>query len=129
MVQPQLLFEKLSVLFEKLSWCIFGCQHSLLQLCNKLMLKYNNFSTLPVMNKNTPPINRWKEYHQSLEADDAKKYRRQIEQLLSIGPAAFNRKINNPQPLSYAEKQLIGRVYRVKKEYLFPELGAQLSGR
>jgi hypothetical protein len=74
------------------------------------------------MNKNTPLTNRWKEYHNSLDIDDAKKYRQQIERLLGIGPEAFRRKINKPQQLSYAEKQLIGRVYGVKKEYLFPEL-------
>ncbi len=66
--------------------------------------------------------NRWKEYHHSLDTDDAKACRQQIEKLLGIGPGAFRRKINNPQQMSYAEKQLIGRVYRVKKEYLFPEI-------
>jgi hypothetical protein len=71
------------------------------------------------------PTNRWKEYHQSLDADDAKACRQQIEQLLGIGPEVFRRKMNKPQQLSYAEKQLIGRVYRVKKEYLFPELAAK----
>jgi hypothetical protein len=77
------------------------------------------------MNKNTPPTNRWKEYHLSLDTDDAKAYRQQIEKLLGISQEAFRRKINNPQQLSYAQKQLIGRVYRVKKEYLFPELAAE----
>jgi hypothetical protein len=73
--------------------------------------------------------NRWKEYHHSLDIDDAKMYRQQIERLLGIDPEAFRRKINKPQQLSYAQKQLIGRVYRVKKEYLFPELAAeQLAG-
>jgi hypothetical protein len=65
--------------------------------------------------------NRWKEYHHSLDTDDAKIYRQQIEKLLGISPEAFRRKMNKPQQLSYAQKQLIGRVYRVKKEYLFPE--------
>jgi hypothetical protein len=65
--------------------------------------------------------NRWKEYHQNLDTDDAKNYRQQIEKLLGISPEAFRRKMNKPQLLSYAQKQLIGRVYRVKKEYLFPE--------
>jgi hypothetical protein len=67
------------------------------------------------------PTNRWKEYHHSLDTDDAKTYRQQIEKLLDISPEAFRRKMNNPQQMSYAQKQLIGRVYRVKKEYLFPE--------
>jgi hypothetical protein len=66
--------------------------------------------------------NRWKEYHHSLDTDDAKNYRLQIEKLLGISPNAFRRKINKPQQMSYAEKQLIGRVYRLRKEYLFPEL-------
>jgi hypothetical protein len=66
--------------------------------------------------------NRWKEYHHSLDIDDAKMYKAQIEWRLGISPEAFRRKMNKPQQLSYAEKQLIGRVYRVRKEYLFPEL-------
>jgi hypothetical protein len=73
------------------------------------------------MDTQTTATNRWKEYHNSLEADDAKMYKAQIERLLGIGPEAFRCKINKPQQMSYAQKQLIGRVYRVKKEYLFPE--------
>jgi hypothetical protein len=71
--------------------------------------------------------NRWKEFHNSLDIDDAKAYRQQIERLLGISPGAFCRKINKPQQLNYAEKQLIGRVYRVKKEYLFPEIFADAA--
>jgi hypothetical protein len=69
-------------------------------------------------------INRWKDFHDSLEDGIAKKYKEEIERVLGISQSAFYRKIKAPDKyLSIAEKQAIAKVYHLKEGYLFPELG------
>lgn len=70
------------------------------------------------------PPNLWKNYHDSLATDLAKTYKARIEHVLGISQSAFYRKIKAPHRfLTIAEKQAIARVYQLKEEYLFPELG------
>jgi hypothetical protein len=70
------------------------------------------------------PPNYWKNYHDSLAAELAKTFKARIEHVLGISQSAFYRKIKAPQRfLTIAEKQAIARVYQLKEEYLFPELG------
>ncbi len=74
------------------------------------------------MEKKISYVNHWKKFHDSLEDAIAKKYKQEIERVLNISQSAFYRKLKSPQDLSIAEKQAIGRAYRLKEWFLFPEL-------
>lgn len=69
--------------------------------------------------------NRWRDYHKSLHPTAANRLKSEIERVLGLSQSAFYRKIKEPQRfLSIAEKWAIARVYKLKEEYLFPELDA-----
>ena len=75
------------------------------------------------MNIIPPTQNCWKQYHEGLAYEGAKKYKAEIERVLGIFQSAFYRKIKEPQRwLTIAEKQAIARIYQIKEGLLFPEL-------
>lgn len=68
--------------------------------------------------------NRWRDYHKSLNPTEANRLKSEIERVLGLSQSAFYRKIKEPQRfLSIAEKWAIARVYGLRENYLFPELG------
>jgi predicted component of type VI protein secretion system len=79
---------------------------------------------IPYMNTQLSPYhNEWKRYHNSLDAQQGKRFKARIEYVLCISQSAFYRKIKQPDKfLTTAEKWAIARIYNLKEEYLFPEL-------
>jgi hypothetical protein len=78
----------------------------------------------PFMNTQpTPYSNEWKRYHNSLNAQQGKRFKTRIEYVLGISQSAFYRKLKHPHRyLTTAEKWAIARIYNLKETYLFPEL-------
>lgn len=73
--------------------------------------------------QSSPYHNEWKRYHNSLDAEQGKRFKARIEYILGISQSAFYRKIKAPDKfLTIAEKWAIARVYGLAEDYLFPEL-------